>query len=104
MGLATFTHVVANQNNALHVPYSLGWTLQLDHEFRHNVFVRFGYEDRRVYREFYVNPLQLSSASAALLLMNSGNQTYREFLTMLRWRVNERSTVFASYVHSNAQG
>ena len=103
-GPATFTHVVANQNSALHVPYSLGWTLQLDHEFRRNVFVRFGYEDRRVYREFYVDPVQLSSENAKLLLLNSGKQTYREYLAMLRWRVNERSTVFASYVRSNAQG
>ena len=103
-GPATFPHVIANENDALRVPYSLGWTLQLDHEFRRNVFVRFGYEDRRVYREFYVNPVQTSNDTAELLLMNSGHQSYREFLTMLRWRVNERSTVFASYVHSNAQG
>jgi hypothetical protein len=103
-GPLTFTHVVANQNGALHVPYSLGWTLQLDHEFRRSIFVRLGYEDRRVYREFYVNPFRPSNKNAELLLLNSGRQTYREYLAMLRWRVNERSTVFASYVHSNAQG
>jgi hypothetical protein len=98
---ATFTHVAPN---SLRIPYSLGWTLQFDRELRHNLFLRFGYEDRQAFREFYLNPLQLPDGTAQLLLLNSGRQSYREFLTMLRWRVNERSTVFASYVHSRARG
>ena len=51
-----------------------------------------------------MNPLQPAIASSQLLLLNSGRQSYREFLAMMRWRVNERSTVFASYVHSRAYG
>ena len=43
-------------------------------------------------------------ARARLLLLNSGHQDYREFLAMLRWRAGERTTVFASYVHSRAYG
>ena len=34
-------------------PYSLGWTLQFDRELRPDLFVRFGYEERHVFREFY---------------------------------------------------
>jgi hypothetical protein len=97
----TFTHVAPT---SLHVPYSLGWTLQFDRELRSKIFFRLGYEQRQVYREFYVNPLQFADGSAQLLLVNNGRQSYREFLTMLRWQVNERSTVFASYVHSRAYG
>lgn len=100
-GPATFTHVAPN---SLHVPYSLGWTLQFDRELCRNLLVRFGYEDRRVFRDFYVNPLQFADGSAQLSLLNSGRQSYREFLTMVRWRPNERSSVFASYVHSRAHG
>jgi hypothetical protein len=98
---ATFTHVASN---SLHIPYSFGWTLQFDRELRRNLLLRFGYEDRQTFREFYLNPLQPPDGSAQLLLLNSGRQSYREFLAMLRWRVNERSTVFASYVHSRARG
>ncbi|HYK37867.1 TonB-dependent receptor [Alloacidobacterium sp.] len=100
-GPATFTHVAPN---ALHVPYSLGWTLQFDRELRHDLLFRLGYEDRHAFREFYVSPLQLVDGSSRLLLFNSGHQSYREFLTMMRWRVNERTTVFASYVHARAYG
>jgi hypothetical protein len=98
---ATYTHVVPN---LLHVPYSLGWTLQLDRELRNNLLVRLGYEHREVFREFYVNPQQLPDSSSQLSLLNSGRQSYREFLAMMRWQVNERSTVFASYTLSHASG
>ncbi len=100
-GPTTFTHIPPS---SLHVPYSLGWTLQFDRELRPNLMVRLGYEDRRVFRDFYVNPLQPADLSAQLSLLNSGQQSYREFLTMLRWRPNERSSVFASFVHSRAEG
>jgi hypothetical protein len=97
---STFTHIAPG---SLHVPYSLGWTLQFDRELRSNLFFRLGYEERHVSREFYVTPSQQANASQ-LLLLNRGRQSYREFLAMLRWHVNERSTVFASYVHSRAYG
>jgi len=51
-----------------------------------------------------VNPSQSTDTGAQLLLLNSGQQSYREFLGMMRWQVNERTTVYASYVHSRAYG
>ena len=98
---ATFTHVTPDSPR---IPYSLGWTVQFDRELRRDLLLRFGYEDRQAFREFYLDPVQHPDGSAQLPLINSGRQSYREFLTMLRWRVNERSTVFASYVHSRARG
>ena len=103
-GPATFTHVIATPDHGLRVPYSLGWTLQFDRELRRGLLFRFGYEDRQVFCEFYVNPVQLVSGDAQLLLLNSGKQTYREFLWMVRWQVGERSSIYASYVHSRAYG
>jgi len=100
---ATFIHVVATPDGALRVPYSLGWSVQFDRELRTGLLFRFGYEGRKVYREFYVDPLQLVDR-AQLRLFNSGGQTYREFLWMLRWRPRERTTLFASYVNSRARG
>jgi hypothetical protein len=73
---ATFAHVAPN---SLHIPYSLGWTLQFDRELRRNLFLRFGYEDRQAFREFYLNLLQPPNGSAQLLLLNSGRQSHREF-------------------------
>ena len=103
-GPATFTHVIATKDHALRVPYSLGWTLQFDRELRRNLLFRVGYENRKVSREFYVNPFQPTGSPAELLLFNSGKQSYQEFLVMLRWQAGERSTVHASYVHSRAYG
>jgi hypothetical protein len=103
-GPSTFTHVVATPDHRLHVPYSLGWTLQFDRELRRNLIIRFGYEDREVFREFYVNPFQPAGGNAQLLLLNSGRQSYREFLAMVRWHPTERSSVYASYVRSRAFG
>jgi Carboxypeptidase regulatory-like domain/TonB dependent receptor-like, beta-barrel len=101
---AKFTHVVATPDGRLRVPYSLGWSVQFDRELRTGLLFRFGYEGRKVYREFYVDPLQLSGGNAQLRLFNSGGQTYREFLWMLRWRPRERTTVYGSYVNSRARG
>jgi Carboxypeptidase regulatory-like domain/TonB dependent receptor-like, beta-barrel len=99
----TFTHVVATADGRLRVPYSLGWSVQFDRELRPGLLFRFGYEGRNVHREFYVDPFQLVDRSQ-LGLFNSGGQTYREFLWMLRWRPRERTTLFASYVNSRARG
>ncbi len=103
-GPATFTHVVGTPGQSLRVPYSLGWTLQFDRELRRDLLFRIGYEDRQVRREFYVNPFQPAVGDAQLVLLNSGRQSYREFLTMVRWKASERSTVYASYVYSRAFG
>jgi hypothetical protein len=98
---ATFSHVAPD---SLFVPFSLGWTLQFDRELRRDLLIRLGYEERHAFREFFVDPLQPVDRSPQLLLLNSGHQDYREFLAMLRWQANERTTVFASYVHSRAFG
>ncbi len=100
-GPATFTHVAPD---ARHVPLSLGWTLQFDRELRRNLLLRLGYEERHAFREFYVDPVAPADQSASLLLLNSGHQDYREFLAMMRWRVNERTTLFGSYIYSSAYG
>jgi len=100
-GPATFSHVAPG---SLDVPFSLGWTLQFDRELRRDLLLRLGYEERHTSREFYVDPVQSAAGDASLRLLNSGRQEYREFLAMLRWRATERTTVFASYVHSRAYG
>jgi hypothetical protein len=103
-GPATFTHLVATPDGQLRVPYSLGWTLQFDRELHPGLLFRFGYESRQVFREFYVNPLQSTSNNAELRLLNTGQQSYREFLWMLRWQATERTSIYASYVRSRAYG
>lgn len=101
-GPSTYTHLVVTPG--LHVPYGLGWTLQADHELRRDLLVRVGYESREVNREFYVNPIQAPNGGAQLQLLNNGRQSYREFLAMVRWQPTERSSIYASYVHSRAYG
>jgi TonB-dependent receptor-like protein len=71
-GPATYSHIASN---SLHVPYSLGWTFQFDRELRRNVLFRFGYENRHVFREFYVNrlpaPNSFSSTRASKVIASS---------------------------------
>jgi len=101
-GPATYVHTLATPS--LRVPYSLGWTLQLDRELVRGVLARVGYESRQVSREFYVNPFQAPKGDTQLQLLNNGTQSYREFLAMVRWQFAERSAITASYVHSRAYG
>src|SRR5215469_4215020 len=98
-GPLLFTHTIATAGGRLRVPYSLGWTLQFDRDLSHGVLFRFGYEERRGFREFYLNPVQ-----GQLQLQNSGTHSYQEFLGMLRWQAGERTTLFASFVRSHATG
>ena len=88
-GPATYVHILATPG--LRVPYSLGWTLQFDREIARGVLVRVGYESRTGHRDFYVNPFQGTNGAAQLQLFNTGTQTYREFLAMVRWQATERT-------------
>jgi len=103
-GPATFMHVVSTTDGGLRVPYSLGWSLQFDRELRPGLLLRFGHEGREVFRDFYVDPHQVTDGSAQLRLLNSGRQSYREYLAMLRWKPVERTTMYASYVYSHVRG
>jgi hypothetical protein len=103
-GPLPFVHVVATSDGRVRVPYSLGWSLQFDREVRPNLLLRLGYEQREVYREFYVDPYEPSGGPAQLRLFNSGRQSYREFLALLHRRVGERTTLYASYTRSRALG
>ena len=99
-----YAHAVATSDGRLRVPYSLGWSAQFDRQLGPGLFFRFGYEQREVFREFYVDPIEGSGGSAELRLFNSGRQTYRELLWMLRWESTDRTTLYASYVRSHASG
>jgi len=102
-GPTKFVHELASA--ALHVPYSLTWDFQFDHEFGHALMFRFGYEQRKTHRDFMVNPVAATAKTpAALLLLNTGREDYREFQWTLRWNANARTTIFASYVRSHATG
>jgi len=98
----TYTHVIATSDGSLRLPYSLGASLQFDRQLRPNLLLRLGYEHRSGYREFFVNPV--NSTTAQLQLLNSGHQTYDEFLAMLRWNPTERTSIVGSYVSSYARG
>jgi len=104
-GPTTFTHVIVTPNGRLRLPCSLGATLQFDRRLRANLLLRLGYEHREGHREFFLNPLPSTpQKSAQLQLLNSGQQTYDEFLAMLRWNPSERTSLVASYVRSRARG
>jgi len=101
----TYAHVIATPKGTLRLPYSLGATLQFDRQLRRNLLLRLGYEHRSGYREFFVNPVNSTATQLAQLqLLNSGRQSYDEFLAMLRWNPTERTSIVGSYVRSYARG
>jgi hypothetical protein len=101
----TYSHIIATPQGTLSLPYSFGATLQFDRQLHRNLLLRLGYEHRSGYREFFVNPVQPSATQPATLeLLNSGRQSYDEFLAMLRWNPTERTSIVGSYVRSYARG
>jgi Carboxypeptidase regulatory-like domain/TonB dependent receptor/TonB-dependent Receptor Plug Domain len=98
-GPTTAQHVIATSRGRLRVPYSLGWTLQVDRELTPSLLLRLGYQERQGYRDFFVDPVPNQ-----LQLRDSGRQSYREFLGMLRIRRTERLMLYLSYVRSSAKG
>lgn len=102
-GPVTFVHRVATPDGRLRVPYSLGWNFQVDRELRRGLLFRFGYEQRETHRDMLADPAE-AAGSAALRLLNTGRQSYREFQWTLRWEAAERTTVFSSFVRSRATG
>lgn len=102
-GPTTFSHTIFTSDGHLRVPYSYGWSLQLDREIRPALLLRLGYEQREGHRDLYVDPFE-SPGGSELRLWNNGRQSYREFLALLRWRTGERTTLYASYTRSEARG
>jgi len=101
---ATFVHRLAD-SAGLRVPYSLAWSFQVDREVGRGFMFRFSYEERRTHRDFFVDPVESTNLSlGTLLLENAGRQSYREFQGTVRWHGGERTTLYASYVRSRAQG
>jgi outer membrane receptor protein involved in Fe transport len=102
-GPVLFVHTVAAPGGQLYVPYSLSWNFQLDRVIRRGLMFRFGYEQRETHRDLVIEPLETGS-NAALVLSNSGRQSYREFQWTLRWEPTEHMLLFSSFTRSRATG
>ncbi|GBC76583.1 hypothetical protein HRbin08_00045 [bacterium HR08] len=85
-------------------PYSLAWSLEVDREVTRKLLFRFGYQQREGRREHLVEPLAGPGSSGTLLLLSGGRSRYREFQFTARYKLGERSDLFASYVRSRATG
>jgi Carboxypeptidase regulatory-like domain len=90
--------------SALENPYSVAWSLQLDHEFTSRFLLRLGYEERRTRNDFIIEPVKEGTGSGVLLLDNTGRSLYREFQVVARARLQENRNVYAAYVKSEARG
>src|SRR4029450_6353646 len=90
--------------SALENPYSVAWSLQLDHEFTSRFLLRLGYEERRTRNDFIIDQVKEGTGSGVLLLDNTGRSIYREFQVVARARLQEKRNVYAAYVKSEARG
>ena len=90
-------------DSKLRAPRSVNWNIQLDREWIKNLFVRVGYQQRQVHREFVLNPI-VQNGESILGLNNSGSSRYREFEVTARYKLREHDEFIASYVRSSAIG
>ncbi len=100
----TFAHVLLARGGRK-LPYSVVWNAQVDRQLTRTLMFRFGYEERRTHRSFFLQPTgSPTQGTGSLLLLNSGRESYREFQWTARWQAAERTELFASFVHSRARG
>ena len=83
-------------------PRSTSWNVALERQVSEHFSVRVGYEQRITTRDFVVSPT-LGPTSGIMALSNGGNDSYREFQVVGRYRL-PRFTLNGSYVHSKAYG
>jgi outer membrane receptor protein involved in Fe transport len=100
----TLTHVLAAPGGRK-LPYSVIWNLQVDRQLTRSLMFRFGYEERKTHRSFFLEPTGSPTLGAgSLQLLNSGRESYREFQWTARWQATERTRLFASFLHARARG
>jgi hypothetical protein len=85
-------------------PYSVAWSLQVDHEFTPRFLLRLGYEERHTHNDFILEPLNEGANAGLLLLKNSGRSLYRELQVVARARLQEKRNLYVAYVRSEARG
>jgi hypothetical protein len=85
-------------------PYSVAWSLQLDHELTPRFLLRLGYEERHTHKDFIIQPVISASDTGLILLENSGRSFYREFQVVGRARLQEKRNLYLAYVRSEARG
>jgi len=90
-------------DSKLRTPRSVNWNVQVDREWIKNLFVRVGYQQRQVRREFVLNPI-VQNGESILGLDNSGSSRYRELEVTGRYKFREHDEFIASYVRSSAIG
>ena len=85
-------------------PRSLAWSLQVEREVSANLFIRLGYQQRRTTHNYVVERLTDTPVGNALLLTNSGRDSYREWQVTARYRLPGNGHLTGSYVRSSAVG
>jgi hypothetical protein len=85
-------------------PSNLTWSLEADRELRPNLMLRVSYLASRTADQYVVNPLPSLASGPALVLVNSGDSSYREFEVTLHARPTAHSEWNISYVNSRARG
>ncbi|MBI1747519.1 MAG: TonB-dependent receptor [Acidobacteria bacterium] len=85
-------------------PRSVNWNVELDREWRHNLFVRVGYQQREGRRDYVLDPIEDPIRGSLLLLSSRGNARYKEFQVTARYKLRATDQIVASYVRSAAMG
>ncbi|HKV26145.1 MAG TPA: carboxypeptidase regulatory-like domain-containing protein [Candidatus Acidoferrum sp.] len=86
-------------------PRNFTWNMEVDHELRNNVILRFSYLDSHTTYLFVVNPFTGGAGTASFLgLANTGSSHYRDLESTVHFTLRGHNEVNASYIWSRTRG
>jgi hypothetical protein len=88
----------------IHMPRSVNWSVELDREWRRNLFVRMRYQRRDTRFEPVLDPAAAGGGTAELLLRPDGQSHYREAQVTARYEFHGNDQIVMSYTRSEATG
>ncbi|HEV2245192.1 MAG TPA: hypothetical protein VGW37_00950, partial [Terriglobia bacterium] len=85
-------------------PYNLTWNAEFDRQITTRIAFRASFLGSSTYKDFVVNPLQISAVEGMMLLSNRGAARYHELEAMVSYRDDRGNQLNASYVRSRTLG
>jgi hypothetical protein len=100
----TGIQLLANCSDFSTTPYSNIWRVELTRQITSKLRARIGYLWSSTFDNFVAGPTRLPSSGSTLLLTNTGSSRYRQFEAALDYVPNQRTHIYATYIHSQSRG
>jgi hypothetical protein len=85
-------------------PYSTTWRVELTRQITRKLRARFAYLWSSTLDGFVLDPANPRGLGPAMLLEDTGSSRYRQFEAALDYVPNDRTRIYATYIHSQSRG